>query len=200
MYIGRFLVAGKTKNGAPFIAYRVSSTSFPNRIAKINGNTVAIIPKDLNDIFKNPYICYNCIKVVNNTVVASNGSHTDFIAEKLSYGKRDALATVLLAMDYEKDNYKTPRIAGILDREECYLAYIKDDELRVKKVYLKDGKGYYLGVYNSCEINEKQVIEIEGESAEEIAKYLLEYEEFEYPVASAVALIKEKIELAVANK
>ena len=53
MYIGRFLVVGKTKGGKVFGAYRVSSRSFPNREAKkMDDNTVAIIPKDLNEMFK----------------------------------------------------------------------------------------------------------------------------------------------------
>ena len=103
MYIGRFLVVGKTKEGKPFVCYRVSSRSFPNREAKIiDENTVAIIPKDPNEVFKNPYIAYNCIKIVNDVVVATNGSHTDFIAEKLSfnYPKRDSLIYPLATLDY----------------------------------------------------------------------------------------------------
>ncbi|XRP96493.1 IMP cyclohydrolase [Methanocaldococcus sp. 16A] len=198
MYIGRFLVAGKTKDGKSFVAYRVSSRSFPNREArKINDNTVAIIPKDLNEIFKNPYITYNCIKIVDNVVVASNGSHTDFIAEKLHFGKRDALIYVLSVMDYEKDDYKTPRIAAVLDENECYMGYVAHDDIRVKKVELKEGKGYYLGVYNACKIDENQIIDIEGETAEEIVDYILNYEEFEHPVACAVAIIdKDGIKIA----
>ncbi|XRO74761.1 IMP cyclohydrolase [Methanocaldococcus sp. 28A] len=202
MYIGRFLVAGKTKDGKSFVAYRVSSRSFPNREArKINNNTVAIIPKDLNEIFKNPYITYNCIKVVDNVVVASNGSHTDFIAEKLHFGKRDALIYVLSVMDYEKDDYKTPRIAAVLDKNECYMGYVAHDDIRVKKVELKERKGYYLGVYNACKIDENQILDIEGETAEEIADYILNYEEFEHPVACAVAIIdKNGIKIATKNK
>ncbi|CAB3288459.1 IMP cyclohydrolase [Methanocaldococcus lauensis] len=202
MYIGRFLVVGKTKDGKLFAAYRVSSRSFPNRVAKkINDNTVAIIPKDLNEIFKNPYITYNCIKVVNNTVIVTNGSHTDFIGEKLHFGKRDALAYVLTVMDYEKDDYKTPRIAAILDKNECYMGYVTHEDIRVKKVELKEGKGYYLGVYNSCKIDENQVIDIEGTTAEEIAEYILNYKEFEHPVACAVAVIdKDKVKIATKNK
>ncbi|WP_423792941.1 IMP cyclohydrolase [Methanocaldococcus indicus] len=202
MYIGRFLVVGKTKEGNNFLAYRVSSRSFPNRIAKIFGNSISIIPKNLDEIFKNPYICYNCIKVVDNVVVGSNGSHTDFIAEKLHYGYRDALASVLLSMDYEKDEYGTPRIAGIVDKDRCFLGYVKEDSIRVAKFNLKEsGIGYYLGVYNSCKITKKQKIEVPYNSAEEIAEYILNYKDFEHPVACGVALIKDNdVELAVKNK
>jgi IMP cyclohydrolase len=192
MYIGRFLVVGKTKEGKPFVCYRVSSRSFPNREAKIiDENTVAIIPKDPNEVFKNPYIAYNCIKIVNDVVVATNGSHTDFIAEKLSfnYPKRDSLIYPLATLDYEKDAYNTPRIAVILDKEECYMGYVRDDELRVKKVELKEGKGYYLSTYECCAISEEQVIDIEGETPEEICEYILNYKEFEHPVTCATVVI-----------
>ncbi len=201
MYIGRFLVVGKTPSGKRFIGYRVSSRSFPNREARILNNTVSIVPKNLEEIFSNPYICYNCIVVKDETVVAGNGSHTDFIAEKLHMGYKEALATVLITMDFEKDEYGTPRIAGILDREKCYLGYVKDSALRVTKFKLKDnGVGYYLGVYNACKITKKQKINIFGETPEELAEYILNYDKFEYPVASAVALFDDNnIKIAVKN-
>ena len=31
MYLGRIISAGKTENGQPYVSYRVSSRSFPNR-------------------------------------------------------------------------------------------------------------------------------------------------------------------------
>ena len=55
-------------------------------------------------MFKNPYIAYNCLRVAGRTVVASNGSQTDPIAEKIAAGMplRDALATTLWVLDYEE--------------------------------------------------------------------------------------------------
>ncbi len=191
MYIGRFLVVGKTENGKPFVLYRVSSRSFPNRKAVLKDNTVSVIPNDLNEIFSNLYITYNCLKVVDNTVIATNGSHTDVIADKIKLGLpiRDALAYSLITMDYEKDNYNTPRIAVVLKENEAYMGYVRDDALCVKKIELKNGIGYYLGVYNSCEISDNQAIDVVGEEPEEICKYIMEYEEFEHPVCCAVAVI-----------
>ncbi|WP_456419922.1 IMP cyclohydrolase [Methanocaldococcus infernus] len=198
MYIGRFLVVGKTPSGESFVAYRVSSRSFPNRVAKIVDNKVYILPKDPEEVLKNPYISYCCLRVEDKTVVAGNGSHVDFIAEKLIYGKRDALAYPLLALDYEKDEYRTPRIATVVDKEECYLGYIKDDELAIKKVSLNNGEGIYLGVYNSCKIDESQKIDIPYNKAEEIAKYILNYK-FSHPVVCVVAVIyDEYIDIKIA--
>ena len=48
--------------------------------------------------------------------VIGNGSHVDPIAEKLALGypARDAVAEPLLALDFEKDDYDTPRVAGVV--------------------------------------------------------------------------------------
>ncbi|MCK5835313.1 MAG: IMP cyclohydrolase, partial [Lentisphaeria bacterium] len=56
MYVGRIVSVYLTKENKLGAMYRVSSRSFPNREAKINENTVAIVPKPGHegDIFKNP--------------------------------------------------------------------------------------------------------------------------------------------------
>jgi len=112
MYVGRFVVV------APQIgAYRVSSRSFPNR--KATGRepgTVTVGPTADAPETDNPYVEYNCLRLTDNGAVVGNGSHVDPIAEKLELGypARDALAEPLLALDFEKDDYDTPRVAGIV--------------------------------------------------------------------------------------
>ncbi|MBA2839907.1 IMP cyclohydrolase [Methanococcus maripaludis] len=199
MYIGRFLVLGKTDEGNPFVTYRVSSRSFPNRVAKVTDDeTVAILPKDLEEMFKNPYITYNCVKLVGDVAVATNGSHTDIIADKIKLGLpiRDALSYSLLTMDYEKDDYNTPRIAVVLTKDSAYMGYVSDNDVRVKKVKLEAGKAYYLSVYEACKITEHQVISVAGKTAEELTKFVMEYEEFEKPVTAATVLVKDGFKLA----
>ena len=46
MYLGRIISAGKTENGQPYVSYRVSSRSFPNRQVKALEDEAAIIPKE----------------------------------------------------------------------------------------------------------------------------------------------------------
>ena len=108
MYLGRILAVGSNEEGS-FVAYRVSSRSFPNRMTKSFPESVAVVPKEgfEKDIYKSPYIAYNCIRIVDDVAVVSNGSHTDVIAEKIASGMtiRDALALSLLTMDYEKDDF-----------------------------------------------------------------------------------------------
>jgi len=111
MYVGRFLVVGPTVG-----AYRVSSRSFPNRQATRRDGTVTVGPTPDAPETDNPYIAYNCVRVTERGAVLGNGSHVDPIAEKLALGypARDALAEPLLALDFEKDDYDTPRIAGVV--------------------------------------------------------------------------------------
>ncbi|MDI6829172.1 MAG: IMP cyclohydrolase, partial [Armatimonadota bacterium] len=125
MYVGRIVAVGKASK--PFVAYRVSSRSFPNRIAKITEIGIAIQPLDPEDMKRNPYIAYNCIRVSKSGVVVSNGSHTDPIWEKLEAGvePETALREVLADMGYEKDELNTPRIAGIVTDCMGYIGIVR---------------------------------------------------------------------------
>jgi len=111
MYVGRFVVVGPTVG-----AYRVSSRSFPERRAVERGDRITVEPTPDAPASDNPYISYNCVRLTDRGAVLGNGSHVDPIAEKLALGApaRDALAGPLSALDFEKDDYDTPRIAGIV--------------------------------------------------------------------------------------
>ena len=137
MYIGRFIVV------APGVgAYRVSSRSFPNRRIADRDGLLTVEPTPAAPETDNPYVSYNCLQVVSppasddEWVVVGNGSHVDPIAEKigLGYPARDALAEPLLALDYEKDDYNTPRIAGVVTAESAHIGTVRDDALLVKAV------------------------------------------------------------------
>ena len=112
MYVGRIVAVGMTKAGQLAAMYRVSSRSFPNREAKVLDKAIAVLPKAgfEDDIHRNPYIAYNCLRLVGPYAVATNGSHTDPVTEKLAAGMnmRDALVAGLFGMDYEHDTLNTP--------------------------------------------------------------------------------------------
>ncbi|MFC7325115.1 IMP cyclohydrolase [Halorubrum rutilum] len=136
MYVGRFVVV------APGIgAYRVSSRSFPNRRVLDRGETLTVGPTPDAPETDNPYVSYNCARAVRTPTeeplaVVGNGSHVDPIAEKLELGypARDALATPLLALDFEKDDYDTPRIAGVVGSETATVGVVRRDALLVETV------------------------------------------------------------------
>ncbi len=133
MYIGRFVIVGPD-----VAAYRVSSRSFPNRQILDRGDTFTVAPTPGAPETENPYVEYNCVRVLADpsSVVLGNGSHVDPIAEKLTLGypPRDALAEALLALDYEKDDYHTPRIAGIVGPTGAHIGIVRRDALIVEAV------------------------------------------------------------------
>ena len=142
MYVGRFVVVGPE-----IAAYRVSSRSFPNRKLLQREGALTVAPTPDAPETDNPYISYNCARTVGASsaeaadetaaaAVVGNGSHVDPITEKmeLGYPARDALAESLLALDYEKDDYDTPRIAGVLTEESAFVGTVRSDALLVREV------------------------------------------------------------------
>ena len=45
-----------------------------------------------------------------------------------------ALATALLSLDYEKDDYDTPRIAGVVGDDTAFVGIVRRDALLVREV------------------------------------------------------------------
>jgi IMP cyclohydrolase len=132
MYVGRFVVVGPE-----VAAYRVSSRSFPDRrvVERADALTVAATPGAPET--DNPYVSYNCYREATGYAVVGNGSHVDPVTEKLGLGypARDALAESLLALDYENDDYDTPRIAGVLTPEgDAFVGTVRADALLVEAV------------------------------------------------------------------
>lgn len=183
MYVGRFVCVGKT-NGKLWAGYRVSSRSFPNRYAiKLNDNTLAIMPKDVKDLEKSPYISYNCIKILPGAAVVTNGSHTDPIIEKIAMGypARDAMALGLLAMDYEKDSLNTPRIAAALDKNMAYLGIITKDGINVSTLPVLEKESFMVATYEKTVFSR---LTIDATSAQDVAKKMYDLT-FEKPVCAA---------------
>lgn len=181
MYIGRIVSVLQTSDGRLAAAYRVSSRSFPNRTAVPGDAKVSIIPKagHEGDIQKNPYIAYNCVRVVceNQVAVVTNGSQTDPIAEKMAQGlpARDALASVHLALDYEKDQYNTPRISAVVDNRTGtgWLATVRDNALEVRQMPLEPGKYFYVATYEENSITVDQGGDTTVSDAESACDFML---------------------------
>jgi IMP cyclohydrolase len=197
LYLGRILAIGSNES-RNFAAYRVSSRSFPNRITKTFPGRVAVVPKEgyEKDVFESPYIAYNCIRIVDDVAVVSNGSHTDVIAEKIASGMslRDALALSLMTMDYEKDDFNTPRIAGATTLDgESYIGIVTHQNILVEKV--PKGEASYIATYEHIK---PQVAEFSASNAPEVAQFIIDggiFSEFTNPVTSAGAFGKENWEL-----
>jgi len=195
MYVGRFLVVAPEVGG-----YRVSSRSFPNRRAVDRGGTVTVGPTEDAPETDNPYISYNCVRVTDRGAVLGNGSHVDPIAEKLALGypARDALAEPLLALDFEKDDYDTPRIAGVVGlgddptAEGAVVGTVRRDALIVEAV----AEPTLVATY---ERDSPEPFGLAATDAAGAARELYEHA-FEHRVCAAgVATTEEGFEAAVVN-
>ncbi len=194
MYIGRFVVVGPGVG-----AYRVSSRSFPNRRVVDRGGQLTVGPTPEAPETENPYVSYNCARTVRTPTneplaVLGNGSHVDPIAEKLELGypARDALATPLLALDYEKDDYDTPRIAGAVGAETATVGIVRRDALLVETVTEPTLVATY-------ERNEPESYGLSATDAAAAAEEALAAD-FEHPVCAAGAAVDaDGATLAFAN-
>ena len=161
------------------------------------GERVAVLPREGHEqeVHGNPYIAYNCLRVAGDWAIATNGSQTDPIAEKVESGMpvRDALVQSLIALDYEKDAHRTPRIAAAVPAEgdEAWLAIVRHDALLVRAVPLEAGEAIWLATYAEDDIRESRKTAFDASNAGEAARYIVDGGEFgklTHPVTSAAAL------------
>jgi IMP cyclohydrolase len=216
MYVGRIVAVGRTPEGKNAVLYRVSSRSFPNRRTVATARGLAVVPIEGHekDIFKNPYIAYNAVRIaraafvpsplegegrvrgdLTDVAIATNGSQTDPITEKIAAGTsiRDALAESLLALDYEKDDFNTPRIAVAVARgaEEGWAGIVRQDALIVRSFRLRPGAAFYFATYEINEPREDLVSDFRAATADEAARWVVgggKFADLEKPVCSAAAV------------
>ena len=190
MYVGRFVVAGPGLG-----AYRVSSRSFPNRrVASRAGGTLVVEPTPDAAPSENPYVSYHCARVAGDRAVLGNGSHVDPVAEKLDLGypARDALAAALLALDFEKDEYDTPRLAAVVGADAAHVGIVRRDALLVRAV----DEPTLVATYEA-DAPEPHPLDADGAPAAARAVYGLD---FEHPVCAAGAAVDvDGVELAAYN-
>ena len=205
MYVGRIVAVGRTPNGNNAVMYRVSSRSFPNRRTVETPRGLAVVPIEGHekDISKNPYIAYNAVRIAGDpstgsgqvVAVATNGSQTDPIAEKIASGMsiRDALVESLSVLDYEKDDFNTPRIAVAVARgaDEGWGGIVRADGLHVRSFALEAGQAFYFATYEVNDPRPEYVSDFEAETAQEAAEWIVSggaFAELEKPVCSAAAV------------
>ena len=197
MYVGRIVVVGRTE-GKSWAGYRVSSHSFPNRRAEVRGNGILVSPMDPKDLAKNPYIAYNCVRTSGDVAVASNGTQTDMIMERVEDGSPplDAIALSLVAYGYERDELDTPRIAGAVCGSKAWLGIAMKGEFRFKEIQLSDNEALMVATYEKTGFEH---VAVSGIDASAVAKAAYDLA-FERPVCSAAAFQGDMgFELAVYN-
>ena len=201
MYLGRIVSAGMTKNNRLCLMYRVSSRSFPNRVIKEIKGSLSVIPTpgSESDIYQNPYISYNCLRYNSEFAVIGNGTHTDPIFEKIESGMniRDSLISALFGMDYEHDDFSTPRIAAVISKilKTSALGIIRDDGIEVEVFTIKPGVYRYLSTYERNHISpDYSGSEFDPSNAKDASQFIIdqgEFSKFINPVSSASAIETE---------
>jgi len=197
MYVGRIVVVGRT-GGKNWAGYRVSSRSFPNRIAEARGSSILVSPIDPKDLARNPYIAYNCIRTSGDMAVVANGTQADMIMERIIDGSPplDAIALSLVAYGYERDELDTPRIAGTVCGSKACLGMAMKGEFRFKEIPLKDNDAFMVATYEKTGF---EPVAVSGNDASAVAKAAYDLA-FERPVCSAAAFQSDEgFELAVYN-
>ncbi len=198
MYVGRIVSVGLTNSNRLCLMYRISSRSFPNRVITDTKGTFSVIPSpgSETDIYQNPYISYNCLRHNSEFAVVGNGTHTDPIFEKLESGMsvRDSMTSVLFGMDYEHDDYSTPRIAAVVSKSSKSLALgiIRIDGIEIEVFYLKQGEYRFVSTYEMNRIlTDFSGIDLNPQNSKEAAQFIInggKFSGFEKPVSSTAAI------------
>lgn len=213
MYIGRIVAVALTEDNRLCAMYRVSSRSFPNRMAVEKENQVSIVPKPgcEGDVHKNPYIAYNCARIVcdGQVAVLTNGSQTDPIAEKIASGMapRDALILSLMTLDYEKDSYNTPRICAVADKRNGgsgWLGVVRHDGLDVRQMPLEPATFFYVATYEENVVSESLTGTFDAATAGQACEFILGkgiFAQRENPITAVAAMATQSgFELAARDK
>lgn len=198
MYVGRIVGVGRTRDGRLVSAYRVSSRSFPNRIAERSGGSVRIVPRagSPDAASSSPYIAYECLVWNERFAVASNGTHTRPIFERLKAGHapRDAVLGVLAGLDREFDEHDTPRICGAADlgSDTLWLGTVTATALAVVPVTAEPGRMAFVATYGLPMPWPGQIDPAFGAmDAQEACRHVVRssvFAGFEHPVCAAAAV------------
>lgn len=179
MYLGRMLACARAGDGSVYLYYRVHSRSFKNRELQVEDGKASVVPSTRHsEDFKNPYVTYNCCRHNQATCVVANGAQTDPIFEKLVRGAspRDAIAHVLLGMDYEFDGHDTPRIVmhACAESGALHFGIVTQNSLQVDTVKLARNQLALLSTneYN-CIDRQLRFSGYEAFSLDEAAEYLV---------------------------
>lgn len=158
----------------------------------VKGNGVYILNQTETE--NPPYVSYPVVRLMEDYAVVTNGLHTDFIAQALEWERpRKALVHVLDALDYERDDYSTPRIAGGIiqhggGRRGGWLGFVGRDMLWMRELELEEGKAFLTATYN---MEGFESIELAFSTPEELAEKVMELP-FEHKVLAIGIVENEK--------
>lgn len=239
MYIGRVLGLGCNSDESPFVVYAVSgrSTSSRDRMARMEDddrvcrvNIGSLNPGSMTEEQKAQaqWIYYDGIIVPRdrNFALVSNGEQTGSILRLIREESMDPVKATGCAMKVlgaERDDYKTPRIAGVLDGEgRAYMSIIEKDGCYSNSgqeggwvdVRHNIGKAHCVSTYTGNEDSNDVVVPVgpvrlpmwvismSGKSAQDLANNMYDWMNPELVVCTAAAMwnsYTRRFEVAVRN-
>ncbi len=177
MYCGRVVAVGLSPDLRPFVGYRISSRSFPNREIQIEPHGARAVPRPgfEDDLRKNPFISYRCLRELPTASIVANGSQLDSIAVKVERGMpiKDAMVLGLLAYDYEGDAFDTPRIVAVVEQGSGHLGIVTRDTLEVVRFPLTAGTCRVVAT-NELRSPSGEEYPFSAATSQEAARYLVE--------------------------
>lgn len=153
-YPGRGILLGST-GGLALTAYFLTgrSENSRNRVFRPEGDVLSILPFDESKVKDPKLIFYTPIRVCHDSIVVTNGDHTETICESLSVGHSFQYAMSARCYEPDAPNY-TPRIAGLLLPTGRYtLGIVKraEDSADCRRKYWsydpKEGIGHLIHTY-----------------------------------------------------
>lgn len=119
-YPGRGIITGMSPDGRKLVlAYFIMgrSANSRNRVFREEGNAVTIYPADPSKVEDPSLIIYSPVRVLENSVIVTNGDQTDTIYDFMKEGK--SFEEALETREFEPDSPNwTPRISGVLNLQE----------------------------------------------------------------------------------
>jgi IMP cyclohydrolase len=192
MYVGRILAAGINSIGNPVALYRISSRSYTDRTIVVGDSRAEVASLPTVKPSDSAFIYYGCYRVAGDLAVLGNGTHTDWIADKVSMGcnPREALADTLRFMDYEHDSQSTPRLAAIVlpNQGKAFFGSVSPTDLLVWQLPLVPGEVHCIATYESMHRPDgARSGPITAVTATELAKEIYDggwFSQFDQPVCS----------------
>lgn len=151
-YVGRFILAGKAKNGENVLAYLISgrSENSRNRIFVKDDTRVYTKAFDESKMTDPTLIIYNAKRVLDDKIILTNGDQTDTIYDYLESGK--SLSDALITREFENDPpIYTSRISSVMENDNYSLSILrKKDEKCERAIYnykAKNGFAHVIHTY-----------------------------------------------------
>ncbi len=162
-YPGRFIIIGVT-GGMPIAVYGAtgrSPSSLARRFVEVADGVFMTATDATVAIQGNPDLLeYPAVRIFENGVVVANGNHIDKIEAIEAREVRKQLSYALSEEAYEPDEYRTPRITGMIRADssgfEAALHIVRSASDGIDKsswtVPLVEGEGMFLSTYGGMDV------------------------------------------------